>query len=388
MTANPTVGLPLWFPLALLLALGCGSGEGPGAGPPSFEGSVDLRIGEIAGEDAYLFGRIGGVVRDSVGRAFVVDAQADEVRVFDRDGRFLFRVGRRGEGPGELKTPCCPAIGPEGRLWVRESGNARYSAFALGEGEASFETSVRMGHAAANMWAPVTFDAEGRLIDVGQGVASGGETSLVRLHTRGDGSVDSTVTVPSPPPEEIGLHTVTRRTGEGAITFYLYQPHGPSHLVAHGPGGRWAEAVSSDYRIEVHGPRGRVVTIEGPAGPGPELTEAERQEAGKRMEDDRERLDLRPGALPYGVPDRKPPLRDLQFDQGGRLWVELSVPGDSPYRTADVYDTDGELVGRYRWPAEVRAGSLAWIGRESLLGITVDSLGVQRVARVRFTGGG
>jgi hypothetical protein len=64
------------------------------------------------------------------------------------------------------------------------------------------------------------------------------------------------------------------------------------------------------------------------------------------------------------------------------LWVELNVPGER--RAADVYDDAGELVARFEWPAGVRVGIFGWAGSASLIGVTRDSLGVERIARVRF----
>ena len=50
---------------------------------------------------------------------------------------------------------------------------------------------------------------------------------------------------------------------------------------------------------------------------------------------------------------------------------------------ADVYE-GASLVARYLWPRRVRASGLHWVTDWTLYGATTDSLGVQRVARVRF----
>ncbi|MCJ7629056.1 MAG: hypothetical protein MUO50_11805, partial [Longimicrobiales bacterium] len=83
------------------------------------------------------------------------------------------------------------------------------------------------------------------------------------------------------------------------------------------------------------------------------------------------------------VPSKKPPLAGLYFDVTGRLWVELSVE-EGQDRRADLYDSRGDLVERRVWPSRVSLRFPAWLGSETVLGITTDSLGVQRVARVRF----
>jgi hypothetical protein len=61
-----------------------------------------VRIGELDGDDPYVFGRITGVLRQPDGTIVVGDAKAHEVRFFDANGRFLRSFGRNGSGPGEF----------------------------------------------------------------------------------------------------------------------------------------------------------------------------------------------------------------------------------------------------------------------------------------------
>lgn len=375
--------------LGLASGAGCGTGEDPvsDAGEtsaPLYRGEVELRIGQVTGDDAYLFGRIGGVVPDSEGRLFVADHQANEIRVFGADGGFLFRFGRQGEGPGELVRPCCMAFGPDGALWVRDGGNNRFSVFRISGDTARFDRTVSMQHQSAGLWAPVTFDRIGRPIDVGMRTSGQGDPQRVRLHLGADGSVDSVVQVPSPPPERIGQHRVVRETEGGRARLYVNQPFGPRHLIAHGPKGRWARAVSSEYRVMVHRPDGRTDTIARPDATGPALSEAERGQARERLDELTDWAGVSPGDLPFGIPDRKPPLRALAFDTAGRLWVERSVPEGSD-RVADVYSTELELAARHRWPSEVALGPESWLGVRELVGVSRDTLAVERVVRVRFT---
>ena len=77
--------------LGLILgAAACVDGGAPAPPPeiPIFEGAVDLEIGEVEGEDPYLFTTIGSVVEDDRGRMIVADYQTHEVRVFERGVRF------------------------------------------------------------------------------------------------------------------------------------------------------------------------------------------------------------------------------------------------------------------------------------------------------------
>src|SRR5688572_28820069 len=60
-----------------------------------------LEIGTLDGAPEHEFGLISGVLRMSDGGVAVADMQANEVRFFDRNGKFIRLLGRRGRGPGE-----------------------------------------------------------------------------------------------------------------------------------------------------------------------------------------------------------------------------------------------------------------------------------------------
>ncbi|MXX77887.1 MAG: hypothetical protein F4Z33_02635 [Gemmatimonadales bacterium] len=352
--------------------------EAPAPPPeiPVFEGAIDLEIGEVEGEDPYLFTRIGSVVADDRGRVIVADYQTHEVRVYEADGRFAFRLGGQGDGPGELTNPCCMTFGPEGLLWVRES--ARYSAFRLGDDGAKYARSLRSVNASFNLVAPVTFDAQGRVVDLG---TMAGETRLTRFHL-GPGMAVDTVPMATADEQATGFSPVDIRIGDQAATFYVYQPFGPLWIHGHGPGGWWATAVNSAYAIALHHPDGSTSRIEAPLQ-GPELSPDERRRARARIDQEKERFDLRDH--PFGVPDRKPVLAELFFDRAGRLWVEKTGVDGDEMREADVY-REGTLEARYRWPRRVEHLAYpAWATETELYGTTRDSLDIWRAARVRFT---
>ena len=345
---------------------------------PTFEGTINLEFGELDGEDPYLFSRIESIVEDAGGRIIVADLQSHEVRVFDPDGRFVFRFGGAGEGPGELTDPCCLAFGPDGLLWVRES--VRYSAFELGPESARYEQGLRIAHTGVGMVAPVTFDALGRLVDIGPIYGSPSDLQMARLHRNTDGAVD-TVMMASPERRAAGSTTVQRQFDDRPVILYVYQPFGPRWLHAHGPGGAWAETLSSEYSIAYHHADGRVSRIEGRSMMGPALSAEEREYARDWLARDLERLDL--DDHPFDIPGRKPPLAAIYFDRNGRLWVEKARAQGDDMREADVYQ-GSTLVARYRWPERVDPGSVPWITELVMLGTTRDELDIRRVARVRF----
>jgi hypothetical protein len=123
----------------------------------------------------YEFGRISGLTLLADGRVAMVDALNHEVRIFEQDGTHALSFGRSGAGPGEFDSPCCIAADARQCLRVRDNGNAHYSIFDVAHDSAVHVGQVRMAHGDANRWAPVTFDADGNVIDIGARSAPGAD---------------------------------------------------------------------------------------------------------------------------------------------------------------------------------------------------------------------
>ena len=357
-------------------------GDGPAAAPdvPTYEGAIDIEIGKLDGDDPYLFSDIMDVVADDAGRVIVVDRQASEIRVFEPDGDFAFSFGGPGEGPGELSEPSRLQFGPDGELWVRES--VRYSVFRLDAANAEFKRVLRSltpGHIGVRD--QFTFDGDGQLVAIGP-VRGADDASLeARLRLGHDGVVDTVILADSER-QGAGQKTVPFTRGNVRGRVYLHAPFGPRWIRAHANGGTWAEAVSTEYAINYHGPDGTVSVIRGPADQGPAPGQEERTRAERQLERELDRAGL--DRHPFDIPGRKPPLARIFFDQAGRLWVRKTAAEGAAMHEADVYEGT-TLAARYRWPSGIQDWPDPRVFDSVLYGVTADSLGVERVARVRFT---
>lgn len=59
-----------------------------------------------------------------------IDSERHRVVLFDREGRELMTIGRRGSGEGEFNLPNGVAFGGDGTLYVLDAGNFRVQAFS------------------------------------------------------------------------------------------------------------------------------------------------------------------------------------------------------------------------------------------------------------------
>lgn len=97
-------------------------------------------------------------------RLYVADLQHDEVHVLDkRSGKPLFKFGKTGSKAGELFMPTNLAIGPEGDVFVVETGNFRVQRFTA-EGR-PLRTYGEVGNALGKFARPkgIALDRAGRI---------------------------------------------------------------------------------------------------------------------------------------------------------------------------------------------------------------------------------
>ena len=307
--------------------------------PSRFRGAVDLSIGEAnESRDAYIFGVIGGLAMDAQGRIIVADSKDHTIRIFAASGRYLYTIGRKGRGPGDLDGPCCLTIAENGLLWVKENGNHRYSAFRLGATKASFVRSI--SGATNSVWSGdrVDFDAKGRLVDLES--AFNAETKTFRIvhrHIDSTGRVVERDTIPKPPADS--LSAVTFATRSGMATYF--QPYGATELHAFGGTGDMAHAVSSRYAVAWVAADGRNrsllqrATVRAVA-----LSAKERQTTDELLNSIARNTGVPRAQLALRIPDRKMPLQSLGFDLEGRRGLNDRWLTDSLAKPTSTTETD------------------------------------------------
>ena len=61
----------------------------------------------------------------------VSDSVEHCIKIFDKEGKFLYKFGKKGEGDGEFKFPRCLSINKAGHLMVCDEDNHRVQVFEL-----------------------------------------------------------------------------------------------------------------------------------------------------------------------------------------------------------------------------------------------------------------
>ncbi len=353
-------------------------------------GEVELTIGVLQGDPQYEFEEVSALAKDPQGRIYVADRGPPDIRAFGPDGTYLFHVAGPGEGPGELQSGwslCGLAFDPAGQLWVEHGWG--FELFSIGLTAAEYLRTVHVSpqEGGGRCGNPMFVGPTGTTIRRGR--RGGGGAGEVYLHISADGDVVSRTEFAKPDPDfgiwEWPVVTAVFPGGREVRYERMWPPPFAANVLwAHAPNGDLAWAFSPFFNVEIYGLDGTLrATVERDVV-GPVVTEAERLRANNESRETRERmLPASPDFPVFRVPERKPVIRHMWYDEENRLWVHLwPAEADSTYR-ALVYGPDGSLLHEAEWPR----GIAIWRGGvtgDTALGIREIGLGVPQVVQLRF----
>jgi len=330
----------------------------------------DLRLGRSDGDGPELFGRIAALAVSADGDILVADGITQQVRVFDRDGAFRTSFGRLGGGPGEFRNISGMAWDRDGRLWVADLGNARFSLYG--------DDYVPLGNAAIQLlpfaipWGG-GFDRDGRIYDLM--TSSDGEGWTTFSFVRAD--PDSRAWTDTLPPIRY-YRSLSRPAPRRMIL-------ARSRLtVRFDPNGYLWFAETGDYRITQRTWSGDTIRIVERVHTPARISDAERDSI---VQDLREW----PPNLPetYGIrdiPEVKPAIDRIYVGADGHLIVQPRATPELEGRLFDVFSPTGVYLGPITSP--VRFSTLPatpLFDRDAIYGVSTDSLGAEQVVRMRIT---
>lgn len=354
----------------------------PEGSAPGYVLEEELRIGTMDGEGPAQFGQLKGIAALTDGRIAVLDAMAQEVRLFDAAGEHLATYGRQGAGPGELEGPWGLMRDHRDRLWVPDHANDRMTVFDPDSGyvESWPMPVLRYGF----IWSGAMLD-DGRIVKPSMTLVPE-RRAMLRVYGPGMELVDS-ILAPEPtgPP-------VDREDPPGSFYWegpggmprgYMGVPFYPRAQQVYAPSGHvWTSPDGQpDYRIARTNLQGDTsLIIETRRAPVP-LPDSVREGTIAVI---REAIRERGGSVDQDwskVPHVEPPVRQLFVGDDGELWVRTASP-DSLARF-DIYRPDGAFDRAVVTTLSL-SGSLAPVVRgDRLWGVVRDDFGVQYVVRGR-----
>ena len=342
---------------------------------------VQWSVGRIEGTGPDLFGEISALLVDPLGRLHVVDATAGEVRVFGADGSYVRTYARRGQGPGELSDPVGIATGPDGAVWLLDVANNRYTLYDTAGVHVADLPRPASGY--SKPWLG-GFDETGRLADATfRRSEAGNELILVRWNVvlGGDDVVPrlspaDTTPLPRTPPDRFTVYEIDASGQRRGVSVAI--PFSSGLRREFSPTGTIWEANTERYRLVEYIPGGDTVRRVERPHTAERITTFQLDSALAVLA---ERTSPELSYDEERIPGEWPALESFFADGAGRLWVR---PIESPpVRGFDVHDSDG--FRRVGSPVYIESNPRPQVRGDTLWGVTVGELGVQRVVRTVLT---
>ena len=385
--------------LALIGLLGCGSEQSQptayvaadSAGiriiadtgtPPQLDATPIVSIGELAGDEAYMFNEIGDIeIRDD-GSVYVLDGADNMVKVYDSSGQHRFSFGHKGEGPEEFLDASNLISWPD-TIAVFDWRLQKIAKFDPNEG-------ALLGTERVPYPLPL----------------AGFPNSVVRL-SPGQYLIVSTTGCQLPRTTSTSRWRVFLARAEVGIIDTLANRSRGNDLPYYGDGDSFCGAPSFPFgaspvlaadttRLAVTaGERGEVRIYHEPRAlrnpdeiwryelaTTPVTAEERTVYESQLAEEEPEFRDAFLKALKErGFPLEWPSVSALLIDDAGRIWTERGAPEGAAYRTWDVLGPEGRHVAAVRFPSGVR---LQAVGAGYGVATRRDELDVQHVELLRI----
>jgi hypothetical protein len=330
-------------------------------------------------------GQLSGIALDAAGNVYVSDRTANTIWVFDARGRSQRAIGRRGQGPGEFQAPTGIAIGPDGKLYVRDQQHvSRFGTDTETRRLSRFETRFNGG--AMNDWMSTLatrFDAQGRLyypsFNSGDRSVRMGQWWIFSIAGERVDSVAVPVIEGVPP----GWASVRLSANSGRILPGLnHVPFAglPSWDVT--SRGTVLYTSGREYVVREADRSGRQLREFRRDAPAIRVPAGERRDSTAAL---RERLDsIRsiPRSQISGVPDdvwalrvpeTYPPILDVFAAPDGLVWVRRWVLNADRRTVFDVFEADGRFRTVVELPAYILPGITPVLTLNAVAAIGADS---------------
>ena len=358
-----------------------------------------LSIGKAEGPDEYLIVSLQDLALGPDGSIFVADrgvaggnnlGPLASIRQYDSTGKFIRKIGRAGQGPGEFRAFSGMRVLPDGRLVTYDGSAGRVNVYARsGELTTSWPAVTGIGSTGFALSANGDSYIRVRIGTTTPGVPQ--PSAFVHYNIRGE-IID---TVFEPPRPELPNSRMSITQGRGTTNISV--PFMGSFTHWFSPLGYYVAARTDRYAIDLYQPTrtGNTVTPWKPGAPitsirrnaQPVPVTTEERTLWRTSIEERARR-TQPGWSWTGpdIPRVKPHFLTLMVDLDGRIWARVIDPAekitpdldldDAAINLWDVFEPAGRYVGRVRTGVGVLP---TYVKGDRILTYARDSNDVQRV---------
>jgi len=129
----------------------------------------ELSIGDVEGDENYMFGESVAFNTDEDGNFYVTDPDTHRILKYDSEGKYLLTFGREGQGPGEFQSLSVTRFDKNNNLYITDLRNNRISFF---DKNGKFLKQIRM----SERYYDVFINSKGFLVAMKSAITREGNT--------------------------------------------------------------------------------------------------------------------------------------------------------------------------------------------------------------------
>lgn len=302
--------------------------------PASFSLQEELVIGQ-SDDPEKSFSQVTALAVDDRGTVFALDFKDQKIKVFDRTGKYLYSIGKPGQGPGELGMATGLQLSHDGLLLVEDATNRRLNVFRpTGEFIKSLSFSDKLG------LVNIMMDRQGNIIGREVGIEQDKAKMFYEIKKYN--------------PEFKPLFTLDK------IEFLLSIPGSGNKInilemtsiYQIGPEGQIYYGRNLTYEIKIFSPEGKHLKTVSRDYDRIKLTQQDIDEMMERVPDVASGISLKDM---YSFPDFFPPFQNFILDEQGRIYVRTYMKGKNKGEYwIDVFDPEGRFIAQFISRADLR----------------------------------
>jgi hypothetical protein len=302
----------------------------------------NLSLGGNVNDDNYYFPGGASIAIDQQGNLFIRDAGNIRIQEYDKAGKYVQTIGRKGQGPGEFQFPAMVDVDRDGNIWVLDAPTRALKVFSP---DGTFKKSTPLR---ASIQPQFYVSKEGYIFGMEINYRTPGGPRIAVLKLNPDGSF---------------AETIAQFQGELKPNQKGYAIHSYSNslfLCGLNPNAL-CYGFSMDYKIFLADGQGKTISIIQKAEKPISVSGEEKDWIKKKgifaalgvSKKEREEVVVFPPHRPY--------FGRIVADDTGRIYVSRtpSVLGENKIKVFDVYSVDGIYLYRTQlpfWPEVIKGG--------------------------------
>lgn len=335
-------------------------------------GKLELEIGEeiiIKESDThekYIFKYIKDIALDSLGNIYLLDHNLKFIFKYDCKGKYITRIGKIGQGPGEYNSPWSLFVDEHDNIYI----NDNLIALSKFSQKGKFITRINLSNFLRDKF---VVDKKGYIYGLSHNISENGiKNVLIKIDQNGK--------VIKKIKEYQDTNSRLKRVGSGGIVGWLKHQYSQGAFFDLVLGNQICIGENMNYELHMYDLEGNLrfsfSKKENPQSISRDIAKLKKQ-IGKE------------GVSHYVFPKHKPYFRGILSDEKGRIYVVRvkSFFDKSKSETIDIFNKHGRYIYRTtfpNFPKYIKNGFIYVIDRNSEEEVIIKKLTIKNYDHIRY----